>query len=278
MRRSVFVFATVLLVLAALYALASMWMALSRLDRLDGASAAMLRAEETRTVAQAFLTSTVNIETATRGFVLYADPALLTPFENARVQAPQLLDQLRDHVRDDPTQLSRLDRITQQLAQSISLSEFIIERKRAGTGQTTEMTQFGDRAMATTKSIRLLADEIDMAESERLANARSSWKAELRGARTVEVAMCALTLAVILLAAWVLARLRRLAPLAQGRAETSGSVAEPGAAGGVAVNCGGCGLNRVTGMPATQRAGASERITACSFRSTPVPCEEIPRW
>ena len=144
--------------------------------------------------------------------MLYADPALLTPFENARAQAPQLLDQLRDHLRDDPNQLSRLDRITQQLAQSISLSELIIERKRADTGQTTELTQFGDRAMATTKSIRLLVDEIDMAETERLANARSSWKAELRDARTIEIAMCALTLAVIVLAAWVLARLRRLAP------------------------------------------------------------------
>ena len=227
MRRSVFVFATLLLISAALYAFASMWTALSRLDRLDSASAAMLGAEESRTIAQAFLTSVVNIETATRGFVLYADPALLTPFESARGQAPGLLDQLRDHLRDDPDQLSRLDRITQQLAQSISLSELIIERKRAGTGQTTEMTQFGDRAMAITKSIRALVDEIDTAETERLANARSSWKAELRDARTIEIAMCALTLAVVVLAAWVLARLRRLAPLAPRRPEETGSGGEP---------------------------------------------------
>ena len=87
------------------------------------------------------------------------------------------------------------------------------------------MTQFGDRAMATTKSIRLLVDELDTAETERLANTRSSWKAELRDARTIEIAMCALTLAVIVLAAWVLARLRRLAPLAPGRPKKPGAVA-----------------------------------------------------
>ena len=211
MRHSVFVFVILLLVSAALYSLASMWISLDRLDRLDRASEAMLQSEESRTVAQAFLASAVNIETATRGFVLFADPSFLVPFEAARGQAPQMLDQLRDHMRDDPEQLARLDQVTHQLAQSISLSELIIERKRAGSGPTDEMTQFGDRAVAATKAIRALVDEIDARESERLSVARMAWKAELRNARTIELSMCALTLAVVALAAWVLVRLRRLA-------------------------------------------------------------------
>lgn len=211
MRRSVFAFAILMLVSAALYAVASMWMTLARLDRLDSASEAMLRTEESRTIAQAFLASAVNVETATRGFVVFADPALLIPFEVARGQAPLLLDQLRDHMRDDPDQLARLDQVTQALAQSITLSDFIVERKRGGSEQTDELKDFGDRAIAATKSIRGLVDEIEARESDRLAAARAAWKAELRRARTIEIAMCALTLAIAALAAWVLARLRRLA-------------------------------------------------------------------
>ena len=209
MRRSVFVFAALLLVCAALYAVTSMWLALARLDRLDGAGEAMLRAEESRTIAQGFLASTVNIETATRGFVLQGEPALLTPFDDARARTPQQLDALRDHVRTDPEQLSRVDRVTRELAQLITLSELIIERRRVTSAATDEVAELADRAMAATKAIRALVDEIDAAESQRLGAARVEWQSGLRDARTTEIAMCALTIAVIVLAAWVLARLRR---------------------------------------------------------------------
>jgi methyl-accepting chemotaxis protein len=211
MRRSVFVFAMLLLVSVALYAAASMWMALTRLDRLDGAGAAMLRAEESRTIAQGFLASAINIETATRGFVLQGAPALLTPFDDARARAPQQLDALRDHLRADPEQLSRLDRVTRELAQLITVSEFIIERRRTTSAATDETAELADRAVAATKAIRALVDEIDTAESQRLGAARAEWKSGLRDARALEIVMCALTLAVIGLAAWVLARLSRVA-------------------------------------------------------------------
>jgi CHASE3 domain sensor protein len=122
MRRSVFVFAVLLLVAAALYAATSLWMALARLGRLDGAGEAMLRAEESRTLAQGLLASAVDMETATRGFVLSGDPALLMPLDDARTRAPQQLDALRDHVRSDQEQLSRLNRVTRDLAESLALS------------------------------------------------------------------------------------------------------------------------------------------------------------
>jgi CHASE3 domain sensor protein len=207
MRRSVFVFAVLLLASAAIYAAASVWLDLARLDRLDDAGEAMLRAEESRTIAQGLLVSAINIETATRGFVLYGDPALLTPLEDARRRAAQELDLLRDHVRADPEQLSRLDRATREFAQSLALADFIIERRRADAGAT-GTGELGERAQSATKSIRALVDEIDGAESQRLGTAKATWKAELRDARGISIAMCVLTLAVVALAALVLGRLR----------------------------------------------------------------------
>jgi len=210
MRRSVFVFAVLLLVGAALYAVTSMWMALARLDRLGGAGEAMLHAEESRTLAQGLLATAVDVETAMRGFVLSGDPALLMPLDGARTRAPRQLDALRDRVRSDPEQLSRLNRLTREFAESLTLSELIVERHRGAPGATEAIDDLVERAMAATKSMRALVDEIDTTQTQRLDSARAEWTVQLRNARTVEIAMCALTLAVVGLAAWVLARLRRL--------------------------------------------------------------------
>ena len=146
-----------------------MWMALSRLDRIDGASAAMLRAEESRTIAQGSLSAVVNIETATRGFVLYADPALLTPFENA---APAARSAARSPARRPQSGSRDFERSTAARAEHLAVGTH--HRAQARRHRQTANRRIQRSAMATTKSIRLLADEIDTAETERLTNARSS--------------------------------------------------------------------------------------------------------
>ena len=198
-----------LIVVAALYAVASTWVTLDRMARVDAAKVATLRAEEARTILQELLASVLDIETATHGFSLSGDPTMLAPFEDGRVRAPQLLDRLRDQMRDDFQQLARMEQLTRFLAERIVLSEFIIERKRTQPEGSAAALQFGGRAAAATKGIRDILGEIDAEGRERLAAAKSAWSRELDAARTIEIASCALAFVIIAFALLALVRWRK---------------------------------------------------------------------
>src|SRR6266542_3180881 len=88
MPRRIFLFCILLLALAALYTLASVWITVERIGRLDAAGKATAQSQQVLSALHAFATAAVDIESSARGYALTGNEAYLQPFEAARRQAP----------------------------------------------------------------------------------------------------------------------------------------------------------------------------------------------
>src|SRR5512144_853717 len=131
MPRRIFLFCCLLLTLAALYTIASAWITVERIGRLQAAGAATAQSQQVLSAVHAFATAAVDIESSARGFALTGNESYLQPFELARRQAPLRLDELRDLLRDEPKQLARVEQLTSLLAERIGISEHGIAQKRS---------------------------------------------------------------------------------------------------------------------------------------------------
>jgi CHASE3 domain sensor protein len=156
----------------------------------------------------AFATAAVDIESSARGYALTGTEAYLQPFELARRQAPQRLDELRDLLRADPKELGRVERLTSLLAERIALSEFAIAQKR-GAPDEPSVARLAPRGRETSDEIRRIVEDIEADQRHDLASRKIAWQQELESTRTSEALSALTSLTVITLSLWALLRLRR---------------------------------------------------------------------
>src|SRR6266545_628932 len=229
MPRRIFLFCCLLLSLAAIYTIGSTWITVERIGRLDAAGKATAQSQQVLSALHAFATAAVDLESSARGYALTGNEAYLQPFEVARRQAPMRLDELRDLLRDDPTQLARVEKLTPLLAERISISEHGIAQKRTAPDEPFVL-RFGSRGRESTDEIRRSVEDIEADERQDLAIRKSVWQQELERARTTEALSSLSSLTVITLSLWALLRLRRseapaLAPSAPPQAEPAPTAA-----------------------------------------------------
>src|SRR6266540_4024764 len=208
MPRRIFLFCILLLALAALYTLASVWITVERIGRLDAAGKATAQSQQVLSALHAFATAAVDIESSARGYALTGNEAYLQPFEAARRQAPLRLDELRDLMRDEPKQLARVERLTGLLAERIAISDHGIAQKRTAPDEPFVM-RFGSRGRESSDEIRRTVEDIEADERQDLAARKNVWQQELERARTTEALSALSSLTVITLSLWALLRLRR---------------------------------------------------------------------
>jgi CHASE3 domain sensor protein len=230
MSRRIFLFCTLLLALAALYTIASAWISVERIGRLDSAGKATAQSQQVLSALHAFATAAVDIESSARGYALTGGDTYLQPFDAARRAAPARLDELRDLLRDDAKQLARVERLTALLAERIAISEHGIAQKRSAPDEPFTM-RFGTRGRESSDEIRRIVEDVAADERQDLAARKIAWQQELERARTSEALSALSSLTVITLAFWVLTRLRRTElPDAPAAAPASAPTAAPPAA------------------------------------------------
>ena len=119
-----------LLLLVVVFAIASAWIGLARLDSIERLDESSARAAVTVHDLQALQNDVIDIETSARGFVLTGDAADLEAYERARRDIPALLTSLRDRLRDNPDALALVESLVPLIARRTALSGAAIEQKR----------------------------------------------------------------------------------------------------------------------------------------------------
>ncbi|HEY1952298.1 MAG TPA: CHASE3 domain-containing protein [Gemmatimonadaceae bacterium] len=82
--------------------------------------------------SEELLTRTVDAETGQRGYLLLGDSLFLDPYRGAKADVAKSIDSLRPLVRDEPSQMSRLDTIAAVTADRFALLEAGIARVTRG--------------------------------------------------------------------------------------------------------------------------------------------------
>ena len=118
---------------------------------------------------QAILLSLVNMETGLRGYAVGGAPTFLDPFNGGKAQFTKNLADIRELVKDNPTQGARLDRLEQAEAKWLADSEALRQNREKSAGDPVKVAAFvaefneahGKEAM---DAMRGLIDEIFHAE------------------------------------------------------------------------------------------------------------------
>jgi len=209
MPRRIFLFGVILLFVAGAYAVMSAWMTYAHIAKLEDAGQSAMQSEQVRSTLNAFVVAVLDMESSTRGFRMSADPAMAVTFDTGRRQVPRLLDDLRDLLRNNPTQLARVQQLVPLVAERIAVSERVLARAQSGGGAGAPENLDTN----ATASILRVVDEIDVDGRRELADRRMTWGRDLDSARETELAFVVAAVLLFGLSAWVLMKLRRYVPL-----------------------------------------------------------------
>ena len=195
-----------LLVLVIVFALASAWLGLSRLDTIERLDESSTRAALTVHDLQALQNDVVDIETSARGFVLTGDAADIELYERARRDIPLLLTSLRDRLRDNPDALALIESLVPLVAKRTALSGAAIEQKRSAPDVALP-SEDGRPGKEATDAIRAVIATLLAREQEQLASDRRTLVADIEAARRDRYLLAAV---VVLLAVLLFLAVRRL--------------------------------------------------------------------
>jgi len=195
-----------LLLLVVVFAVASAWIGLARLNAIERLDESSTGAAVTVHDLQALQNAVVDIETSARGFVLQGDAADLDLYERARRDIPPLLASLRDRMRDDPDELALIESLVPLVAKRIALSAAAIEQKRSAPDKVLppEASRPGKE---TTNAIRAVIATLEAREQDQLANDRRLLVAGIDTARHDRYLLAAM---IVLLAVLLFLAVRRL--------------------------------------------------------------------
>ena len=194
-----------LLTLVIVFAVASAWLGLTRLDTIVGLDESSSRNAETVHNLQALLNAVVDIETSGRGYVLTGDPADLDVYARARRDIPSLLASLRDRVRDDPDELALVESLVPLIARRTVLTGAAIEQRRNAPPPNTGAEITGGKE--ATEAIRGIIATLDVREQEQLARDRGTLIASIDAARRDRYLLASV---IVLLAFLLFMAVRRL--------------------------------------------------------------------
>ncbi len=195
-----------LLVLVIVFALASAWLGLSRLDTIERLDESSTRAALTVHDLQALQNDVVDIETSARGFVLTGDAADIELYERARRDIPLLLTSLRDRLRDNRDALALVESLVPLVAKRTALSGAAIEQKRSAPDVALP-SEDGRPGKEATDAIRAVIATLLAREQEQLASDRRTLVADIEAARRDRYLLAAV---VVLLAVLLFLAVRRL--------------------------------------------------------------------
>lgn len=202
------------LVLVLAYAGGFVWLGLVRLEAIDKLTQAAALNAATVHDLQAFLNAVNDIETAGRGFALTGDPKYLEPFERGRSRVPKLLAELRDKVRDDPSELAYVEQLVPLIGERIMITATSIERKRNAPPEPYTAI-FGRRGDETSEALRGIVAALDKREQDELTLVRDTLELTLRDARRDLYVMGGLTLLLLVSLFMTVRRLRSFIPPTQ---------------------------------------------------------------
>jgi signal transduction histidine kinase/DNA-binding response OmpR family regulator/CHASE3 domain sensor protein len=147
------------------------------------------------------LSTTKDLETGQRGFLLTGQEQFLEPYNAANAELPTQFSALRRLVRDDPAQAARIDAMQREVDNFHQLMEARIKvRRELGaensfaltTAQALRTKQMMDR-------VRLQAQEIEQVQGQRMMLDEAQWETAARNSFTVQlVGVTALVLLIAL--------------------------------------------------------------------------------
>ncbi len=193
-----------LLALVIVFAIASAWLGLTRLDTIVELEEASASSAETAHLLQALRNAVVDIDAAGRGYALTGEDGELTLYERARGDIPQLLAKLRDRVRDDRDELALVESLVPLIARVTTLSGAAIEQRRSAPSLSDAGTP-GDRK--TTEAIGGIVATLEARERAQLARDRGTLIASIDAARRDRYLLASL---IVLLAFLLFMAVRRL--------------------------------------------------------------------
>jgi CHASE3 domain sensor protein len=200
-----------ILVLALAYAAASLWLGLNRLESIAAIADSGTQSAATVQGLEGLLIDVGDIETAARGYMLTGDERYLEPFDRGRRNVPGLLSELRDRMRDDPTELATIERLVPLIAARTETAAAGIERKRSAPDKPYTGGS-GGRGKEASDEIRRIVMDLVGRERGQLARDRTTLENTLREARRDMYLMSALTLLVVVLLYYAVRRLRAFIP------------------------------------------------------------------
>ena len=115
------------------------------------------------------LSSTKDVETGQRGFLLTGDDSYLDPYVSGRAAIDGELARIRPLIGQDPAQRQRLDQLQEQISAKLNVVLSTITLKRAGNSEEALAVVRSDRGKELMERIRVLVDEIQNANREQLA-------------------------------------------------------------------------------------------------------------
>ena len=195
-----------LLLVVVVFAIASAWLGLGRLDTIERLDESSTRSALTVHDLQALQNDVVDIETSARGFVLTGDAADIELYERARRDVPLLLTSLRDRLRDNPDALALIESLVPLVAKRTALSGAAIEQKRSAPDVALPSEE-GRPGKEATDAIRAVIATLLAREQERLGSDRRMLVADIEAARRDRYL---LTAVIVLLAVLLFLAVRRL--------------------------------------------------------------------
>jgi len=195
-----------LLLVVVVFAIASAWLGLGRLDTIERLDESSTRSALTVHDLQALQNDVVDIETSARGFVLTGDAADIELYERARRDVPLLLTSLRDRLRDNPDALALIESLVPLVAKRTALSGAAIEQKRSAPDVALPSEE-GRPGKEATDAIRAVIATLLAREQEQLASDRRMLVADIAAARRDRYLLAAV---IVLLAVLLFLAVRRL--------------------------------------------------------------------
>ncbi|MBC8024499.1 MAG: PAS domain S-box protein [Steroidobacteraceae bacterium] len=121
---------------------------------------------------EALRATTIEAEGAQRAFVITGDERFATDYTGATGRVDELVDRLRDAVRNDPAQLARVDPLAEAVRARLARCDQIIELRRSGgLSAVLETLDRGRPGVALQLRVRAVASEMTTREHARLADA-----------------------------------------------------------------------------------------------------------
>jgi len=201
----------VLLLLVIAFAVASAWLGLMRLDTVESLGESGARSAVTLNDLRALQNALVDVETSVRGFLLTGDTSDLETYERARVAIPPLLSQLRDTMRDEPTELALVEKLVPLTARRMDLSASAIQERRASLDKSAPV-ETNRPGKETMDQIRAVIAQLEEREQGDVARDRQGVAAGIEAARRDRYLLAAVIVLVAVLLFFAVRRLRSFIP------------------------------------------------------------------
>jgi signal transduction histidine kinase len=189
---------------------ANAWVAYQAADNLIDAEHSVAHTAEILREVESDISLAKDIETATRGYVITANPEFLEPYYGAQRKVKDKLEPLLTMTRDNPTQQKRVTELSELINRKLELAREQIDL--VNSGRKAEAAQIvargGDKAIMD--AVRAKAGEMRAAEEQLLATRQASLKqAGTRAKWTIWLAMgFGLVLMSVIFSSMVSARLQ----------------------------------------------------------------------